>query len=205
MVPQHKKSVPCMDLSLHYRDYYWKEGIPYGLGRIETPDGNSFKIVMDPYRKRISIEKYDKNLRFVSVVYDSAMLDFRHLKPPAEHMAWQKVVLEESPEKIVCLIRNQDDRLLFEETHLFEKHLCRECRVVSPHGIVLSTHNMLYTHLGDHLNGAILYDITGRPVMYKRYEADEQDGEFTTLIEEVWDMHQKDLTQWQKSPSIQKA
>ena len=104
-------------------------------------------------------------------------------------MAWHKLILEETEEKIVCLIRDQNDRLLFEETCTFEKHLCRECRVVSPHGILLSTHKMLYTHLGDPYNGTVLYDTTGRPVMRKSYEANELDGEFTNLLEEVWDMH----------------
>ena len=108
-----------------YRDYVWREGIPYGIDPIEKDAAISYKIPMDPYRKRIAIEKYIHGI-FVGVIYDSAFLDFRHLKL-AEQTAWQKQIVEENNEQIISTIRNQDDRLVFIETYHFENHYCREC------------------------------------------------------------------------------
>ncbi|MGZ3633348.1 MAG: hypothetical protein ACXU9U_04950 [Parachlamydiaceae bacterium] len=44
-------------MSKYYRDYIWKEGIPYGIEAIESFETITYKIAMDPYRKRIAIEK----------------------------------------------------------------------------------------------------------------------------------------------------
>lgn len=177
----------------HFHDYIWREGIPYGIGFIEDPSQlhtPTYKIVMDPYRKRISIEKYSKGL-FEGIVYDSALLDFRHLKKP-EQMAWEKTTQHDDNGSLICLIRNQDDRLLFFETYLFESELCRECRVKSVHGYPLSTHRMFYTALNDPFNGVILYDCNEHPVMMKRYDINPETGEFTTLLEETWNPNAKD-------------
>lgn len=175
-------------MTKHFKDYVWKGGLPYGITPQEeaAQQSRTYKILMDPYRKRVSIEKYALE-QFVSVIYDSALLDFRHLKP-TEHMAWQKVVISETGDKTVCLIRNQDDRIAFIETHLFQNELCRECHVHSPHGLLLSVHKMLYKSLNDPWNGVVLYDQNQHPVMYKCYEVDEQTGEFTNLITEDWDI-----------------
>lgn len=171
-------------MSIHYRDYVWKEGIPYGIGATNDCKGMTYKIAMDPYRKRIAIERYENNV-FCSVVYDSALLDFRHLKP-AEQTAWQKVILSENSEKIVAAIYNQDDRLALIETYSFEGKFCRKCVSTSSHGIVLSHQKIFYQVLGDAFNGVLLQDINQHPVMFKRYESDSE-GEFTELIEEIWD------------------
>lgn len=174
-------------MTKYYKDYIWKDGIPYGLDPIEEiTKTDSYKIIMDPYRKRISIESYLKG-QFSTIVYDSILLDFRQLRQP-EQTAWQKIPITETPELMVCLIRNEDDRVLFTETHIFVNDLCRECRVSAPHGIPLSLHKMLYKSLGDPFNGVILYDQNEHPVMYKRYEFDEITQQFTTLLEEEWNM-----------------
>lgn len=170
-----------------YRDYFWKEGIPYGIE--PTEDGGTVKIVMDPYRKRISIEKYQDRV-FAGVIYDSALFNFRHLKP-AEQNAWQKNPIRQDDNSIECLIRNQDDRVVIKEVYRFEKGVCRECFAYSPQGILISRQHMLYTALQDPLNGVILYDANEHPVVFKKYAISEETGEFTDLLEEQWDMKKK--------------
>jgi hypothetical protein len=174
----------------YYKDYIWKGGIPYGVREIKEPEKVSnltaYKILMDPYRKRISIEEYVQG-RFSKIIYDSALLDFRNLKSE-EHIAWQKSIVSETGDTIICMIRNQDDRIVFIEKYLFEKNLCRECHVSSPHGYPLSFHKMLYKKFGEPFDGVILYDCNEHPVMRKRYQFDEEAGEFTELIEESWDL-----------------
>lgn len=168
----------------HYDDYLWKDGIPYGVGKTQDKDRNiTYKILMDPYRKHISIEQYGKGA-FKKVIYDSQLLDFRKLKP-AEQNAWQKETMAENSEPI-SLIRNQDDRIVYMETYTFDNNLCRECRAHSPHGIPLSRQRMYYKELGDTFNGVILYDCNDHPVMSKTYEFDVETGEFTDLINENW-------------------
>lgn len=171
-------------MTQYFSDYYWKFGIPYGLNR-EVKDV-AYKIVSDPYHKRISIEKYVNEV-FDSVVYDSVLLDFRHLRV-AEHIAWQKDTYKETDNSLVCLIRDQNDRLLFQESYTFERGLCRSCNVQSAHGCSLSLHRMFYVNFQDPFNGVILYDKNCHPVMYKCYDTDPQTGEFTTLLTEEWDM-----------------
>jgi hypothetical protein len=167
----------------HYLDYFYKEGIPYGLNPLDdksVSDNESYKIVMDPYRKRISIEKYIRG-NFASCVYDSALLNFRHLNQ-IEQQAWQKVPVVETEEYVECLIRNQDDRVLFIETYFFEKNLCKKCIVKSPQGLLLSTQVMRYTFLNDSENDVTLYDSNDRLVLKKTYQADPITGEFTVQI-----------------------
>lgn len=174
-------------MTKHYTDYFWKDGTPCGYGPLEAlTQQDSYKIVSDPYYKRISIEKYLLG-KFSEILYDSHFLDFRHLKKP-EQTAWQKIPISETDECVICLIRNQDDRVLYTETHLFVNGLCRECQVKTPQGILISTHRMYYKSLGDNFDGVILYDTLDHPVMLKRYEFDEKLNQFTTLLEEQWDM-----------------
>lgn len=173
-----------------FREYFWKGGIPYGRGSLENGSERGFKIVMDPYRKRISVEKYAEG-KFSSVIYDSALFDFRLLKPE-DQLAWHKEMLAESENEGSALIRNQDDRVIVVETYTFEKGLCRECLVKTPQGVHVSTQRMYYASLGDAFNGVVLFDINSNPVMYKRYEVDAA-GEFSTLIEEHWNLESATL------------
>jgi hypothetical protein len=174
-------------MNIYYSDYIWKGGIPYGIGE----KGKwGYKIVMDPYRKRICIE-FAKEKEIPSLIYDSALLDFRHLKQE-NHQGWQKEIVQETEKTVVCLIRDQNDRLLFIETHHFTSDVCRLCCVTSLHGVVLSIHKMFYTSLGDPYDGVALYDVQNRLVMCKRYVFDSGSRQFTELLEEHWDARRLD-------------
>lgn len=173
----------------YFTDYYWKDGAPRGLSPIPPEskhEGISYKIVADPYNKRISLEKYDKG-QFLSIIYDSALFDFRHLKP-REQYAWQKATIEENDSQTICHIRNQDDRLILIEEYLFEENRCRECRAKSPHGLLISKQKILYKDLNDAFDGVILFDSNNHPIMLKKYKVDELSKEFTELLEEQWNM-----------------
>lgn len=177
-------------MAKYYQDYTWKEGKPRGLPKTsEEPPlkGIAYKIVADPYYKRISIEKYQDG-SFASIIYDSALFDFRHLKP-AEQTAWRKDKVNESDRTVICHIRNQDDRLILIETYTFEHQLCRECRSSTPHGVLVSVQKIQYVSLGDTFNGVTLYDSNDHIVMFKKYKTDEA-GEFTELLLESWDQMQ---------------
>lgn len=169
-----------------FRDYFWKKGKPYGRELAEPGNGIAYKIVTDAYGKRYSIEKY-QNGKFDRVVYDSLLLDFRHLTP-ADQMAWQKEVLFEDETVAKCLLRNQEDRAILLETHCFDNQRCRSCQISSIHGLPLSLHRMYYQALHDPFDGVVLYDLENRPVMLKTYQTDLQTGEFSLLLSEEWDM-----------------
>jgi hypothetical protein len=173
----------------HFQDYYWKEGKPYGRKEVDSSQTPySYKIIVDPYYKRFSIEKY-YFAKFDRVIYDSYLLDFRHLTLK-DQMAWQREVLREEKDLSVCLLRNQDDRAILIETLLFEGEQCRECTTRSVHGIDLCIHRMYYRSLQDRFNGVVLYDNEGHPVMMKMYETDPLTGEFTNLLFEEWNMQE---------------
>lgn len=173
-------------MSKFYQDYVWKEGIPYGLGSASL-DGSmpAYKIAMDPYRKRIALEMYC-NGKFDAILYDSALFDFRHLKL-GEQNAWQKVIVSENEEKAIAQIHNQDDRLVCVETYVFDQGLCLSCTAVSAHGILLSLQRIYYKSLGAAFDGVILFDACKHPVVQKSYARDPLSGEFSELLEEVWD------------------
>src|SRR5689334_3093773 len=96
-----------------FADYHWREGKPQGKISLthEEVIANpiAYKIVKDPYQKQISIEQYEHGA-FKTIVYDTLLFDFRHLKP-TEQRGWQKQLLLETPQKVICLIRNGDDRI----------------------------------------------------------------------------------------------
>lgn len=181
-------------MTLYYRDYFWKNGIPYGIGAVDplSYEEPTYKIVMDPYRKHISIEKYQKNA-FQKIIYDSVFLNFRHLKNE-DHRAWQKITVDETDEKVVCHLKDQDDRLVFEEIYFFKGNLCHECHAISPHGILISVQHMLYKKFQDPCNGVILYDSNHHPVVFKEYVFDEDTHAFTDLIEAKWNMQNFEIS-----------
>jgi hypothetical protein len=169
-----------------FADYFWKEGLPYGITPVLDMDHIAYKIVMDPYRSWVSIEKYSQG-KFREVVYDSQRLNFRKLKPESQ-TAWMKTLVEEGESGSSYLILDQNDRVIYIETYTFEGHLCRSCKTFSPQKLPLALTRMYYKHLGDPFNGIILFDLENHPVMYKMYEVDLKTNEFTTLIQESWDM-----------------
>jgi len=172
-------------MTKHYADYVWKNGRPRGLS-VLPPDANlvgiSYKIIADPYFKRISVEKYQSGT-FSQTIYDSALFDFRHLKA-AEQASWQKTTVSETENQVICHIRNQDDRLVLIEEYSFENQLCRSCITKSPQNVTVSIQKIQYSSLGDPFNGVILYDINEHTIMSKRYKIDEETLSFTDLIEE---------------------
>lgn len=173
----------------HFEDYYWKQGKPYGKQVIDPEKSPcSYKIIVDPYYKRFSIEKYQYT-HFEKIIYDSCLLDFRHLTLK-DQMAWQREIFKEENNISHCLLRNQEDRAILLETLVFEGECCRMCTTSSIHGVPLSIHRMYYCHLNDHFNGVILYDIEKHPVMMKIYEIDPLSGEFTQLLMEEWNMQE---------------
>lgn len=169
---------------MHYNDYCWKKGFPVGI----TGNGKNeitYRIISDPYRKWVSIEQYKLGL-FDKVIYDSHLLDFRHLNP-ANQATWQKIPVNQTETESYCLIRNQDDRALVFETHLFKGERCIECKIHSVHHILIAIQKMSYIELGDPFDGVTLYDNNNHPVMYKRYKTDKETGEFAELMEEQWE------------------
>lgn len=173
----------------YFEDYLWKKGKPVGKTVLspqhisEAPQ--SYKIVSDPYYKRISVEKYVYAV-FEKIVYDSVFLDFRKLQPN-EQTAWSKELFKEDDTHQSSLIRDQYDRLILIETSLFEQGFCRECRISSSHGILVSVHRMYYKVLNDAFNGVVLFDAEGKAVMRKEYDADPHTNEFTDLLKEDWE------------------
>lgn len=170
----------------HYQDYYWKSGKPCGFNRVDPLlVAFSYRIVSDPYFKRFTVEKYVCN-RFEKIVYDSALLDFRHLTL-TDQMAWQREILQEENERMISLLRDQNDRAILTEDLFFENNRCKTCTTFSIHGLLLSIHHMYYKDLKDPFNGTVLYDSEGKLVMRKIYEIDPSSGEFTDLLSEERD------------------
>lgn len=172
-----------------YQDYVWLKGVPRGKLPVESDEiatvATYYKIIDDPYHKRYSVERYEKG-HFSGVAYDSLLFDFRHLRP-AEQQGWSKETTSVDEGSVTCLIRSQDDRVIYLETHVFEGEMCRECHIFSPHGLLLATSRMFYRSRGNTADGVVLFDRQGKPVMYKLYETAE-DGQFAELIEEQWDL-----------------
>lgn len=167
-----------------YLDYYWKNGKPVGAGFGSINDNQAFKVIRDPYGKRYSVEKYALG-KFVEIVYDSSLFDFRHLKSE-ETSAWQRENLEELPELTRALIRSMDERIILREESYFKDGICHSCKIFSPHGVFVGTQNILRTSSGDLFNGVILHDCLNRPVVIKKYSIDESNS-FTELLGEQWD------------------
>jgi hypothetical protein len=152
---------------------------------VEGRDEQSFyKVITDPYHKRYSIEKY-QGKHLIDVVYDSALFDFRWLKP-VEQNAWRKEIVEETEDEVVCLIRNQDERVVLREHYFFKEGLCHYCKASHPCGEHISLQQMYYKQFGDAFNGVVLFDKQSKPVVFKEYEIDDAMGEFSALIKEEW-------------------
>lgn len=166
----------------HYNEYYWKNGKPYGKGVTDDLSGITFRIVVDPYYKRFSVEEY-RNFNFHQLIYDSALFDFRALLKP-EQAVWLREKLNDQTE----IIRDEIDRIILIESYQFEEGFCRECRVTTPFNTLVSLHRLHYHHLGDAINGVILYDRAGSPVMKKTYALQKDSLEFGELLDETWEM-----------------
>lgn len=170
--------------TIYYRDYFWKDGLPVGKDALTEPTGTCYRILSDPYKKRITVEKYVWG-DFDELTYDSQLLDFRKLK--VENMnAWEKKLLSESEENSKFLLRDENDRVVLMETYTFKDKRCVECHTYYPMGILVSVQKIFYKEFNDPFNGVILYDGQGRQVMRKEYEMDNVTKEFGTLLKEEW-------------------
>ncbi|MEM1282884.1 MAG: hypothetical protein AAGG81_04950 [Chlamydiota bacterium] len=171
-------------MNKNFKSYYWDNGRPRGFNVVDDSEPVTYKVIVDPYYKRYTLEKY-KEGKFADIIYDSALYDFRWLKPQ-EQAAWQKQTIEESASEQTCLIRNQDDRVISTEKYTFEKGLCTTCEIYYPHGPLIATQRITYTKLGAEENVVTLLDRLKNPVVIKKYESNEETGEFTTMISELW-------------------
>lgn len=168
-----------------FSDYCWKNGRPIGKSQISLPLSDAYSIVSDPYYKRFTIEKF-KNGKFQEIVYDSILLDFRHLRE-GNYQGWQRETISETSDTLTCILRNLDDRALLIERQQFQDGLCKYCQLCSIHGILIGEQTMHYISSGDSWNGVSLLDRDRRLVMRKVYNVHPKTGEFTDLQEEVWD------------------
>lgn len=181
----NEKLTDYLSMSKYYRDYFWKDGIPYGLDPLSDPSATSYKIPMDPYRKKISIEKYEWG-DFFTQVYNSELLDFRSLKVENQ-LAWERTALPKS-EGPKSLIRDQNDRVILIEEYVFRKTRCIECRILTPHKVLIAVQNIYYKEFNEAFDGVILRDANNHQVMSKEYAMNSQTNEFGDLLKENWDM-----------------
>lgn len=173
-------------MTTYFNDYFWRNGKPIGRGVVSTtPQQHTYKIVSDPYFKRISLERYNNGV-WDSVIYDSQLLDFRKLNE-RDQLAWQKEIIEELPDQQTCLIRDHDDRVVFLEKHQFQKNMPAQCEIFSPQGLLLAIQKISYKFRGDIYDGVTLLDGNGRTILKKIYVFDEISRQFTDLLEENWD------------------
>lgn len=159
----------------HFRNYFWKEGKPQALHPCTPDEPTSYKIISDPYRKRLSVEQYISG-RFERVIYDSSLFDFRHLKSE-QWDTWQREHLDEKR----ALLRDINDRIILME--YFQEDTCQ---IFSPQGILIATQTEQRLSKNDPFNGVTLVDSNAKPVLIKHYDVDEA-GNFTTLLKEVWE------------------
>lgn len=168
---------------MNYQDYRWKDGIPYGISLPEKGTIFTYRLFQDPYRKRFSVEEYEKGA-FKRVVYDSGSFDFRVLFKE-EDAAWQREILEEDPTVMRSIIRNMEERIILIEEHLYKDGICLGCKLYSPQGVFVGTQTVLDKERGDEFDGVKLEDATGRKVLQKKYAKDPVTGDFGALLESI--------------------
>ena len=150
-----------------YTDYVWKEGIPKGIAGPQP----RYEIITDPYGKRYLI--LDQNHQ---LIYDSNVIDFRHLNP-RHQQGWSRDALNEDQ----FLVRDRDHFPLFIEHHFFKEGLPIECKFYSLSRVLIAVQKIHYVHLGEANNSVTLCDIEGKPILKKEYVVNDQ-LEFTTLL-----------------------
>ena len=143
----------------YYHSYSWKNGLPVGNSKTQDPtkEKSSYAILSDPYRKRLSIEKYTYG-KFDSVIYDSNLLDFRQLHPSIQER-WLRETLDETPDTLTALVRDENHRAILIEEHDYKKS---RCSFLSP----LEKKLLGYQEILE--DCAILYDSEGMVVLEKK-------------------------------------
>lgn len=152
-----------------FNDYIWREGKPVGKGIVKSEAALAYRIVMDPYKKWISIEMYKRG-HFTTLLYDSRFLDFRKLNAKNQ-LGWRKTPFGSDE----SWIYNEEDRLI-----LREKATPSECFIYSLHGVLLCRY-ALFTEKAQ----VVLYDAHSHPVMMQSYRTYSR-GEFIDLQKEEW-------------------
>ena len=151
---------------IHYLNYYWDQGIPKGTDPVDPAVPISYRITSDPYRKRITIEKYHHN-QFYSIVYDSNLFDFRKLSPAIQE-SWERVSLSESEDQLTCLIKDENDLAVCIEVHTYEKGMCTLCEYkTASNQFLIATQKLYYQKEGHPKDVGILYDMEGKIVFEK--------------------------------------
>lgn len=134
----------------------------------------AYRILADPYNKRISIERYRFG-RFDGLIYDSLFLDFRTLTE-RDQKAWSQEELPQDDSRLTILVRDMNERVLYlEENHFNEEGRCIRCDIKTPNGWLLASNHILE-------DGVELYDCAGKLVGKKKYAVDEN-GVFRDLLE----------------------
>lgn len=175
-----------MQEKICFRDYSWDKGRPIGRIRCaakETPI--SYKIVHDPYYKRICIERYAWGL-FQESIYDSCLLDFRSFRQGKEPVAWERQLIQETDKELRFLVKDEEDRVRFLENHTLESGRTVKGEIFSMHGLFLCSHHLFWRDKGDAWNGLQIWDREGRLVLTKNYTLTPNTGDFADLIAEKW-------------------
>ena len=175
-----------MQEKIYFKEYIWNKGRPMGLKGCDpqkTP--LSYKIVHDPYYKRICVEKY-AFLRFQETVYDSLLLDFRSFRQGKEPAAWERQLLQETETLLQFIVKDEEDRVRFLETHILEAGRTVKGETFSMHGIFLCSHQLFWQSQGDSWTGLQIWDREKNLVLTKRYTTAADSEEFAELIAEKW-------------------
>lgn len=171
----------------YFTDYYWKDGQPVARDQVSVDQmkglQEAYRFVHDSYHKHLTLEHY-KEGRFAGVIYDSRLLDYRHLKNEAFQHAWRKERLEETESQVQSVLFDETDRVAMIETYRFEEGRCISCEMTSPHGIPVGTQRLYYD--GPFI-GVVLFDANDHPVLAKRYRLGP-DQQFSKLEETIWNL-----------------
>lgn len=175
-----------MQEKIYFREYFWDKGRPFGRGGCTPKEAPiSYKIVHDPYYKRICLEKYVWGL-FQESIYDSFLLDFRSFRQGKEPAAWEKQLVQDTGEQLRFIVKDEDDRVRFFENHTLESGRTVKGEIFSVHGIFLCAHRLFWMSKGDSWNGLQIWDREERLVLTKIYNVSPDTGDFADLIAEKW-------------------
>ena len=168
---------------MFFTDYVWINGRPKGRSERldESSDALAYKIVKDPYGKRISLERFQSG-KFLDCLYDSHLFDFRVLCSKVDS-SWQKIDTGSITEPSSWII-DHDDRTIAKEIYHFDKELCTECHIYYPQGPLVAKQKMAYQGKENFLCAIALFDISNHPAGLKIFAPDGSGA----CIFESWDM-----------------
>jgi hypothetical protein len=162
-----------------YLKFSWKNGTPFGIDPVQGAVPVAYRVIKDPYRKRFSVERYH-NLIYQSTVYDSGVFDFRKLRS-AEQKVWRREEIEQG-----ALIRDEDDRVILRERYFFLGDVCQELELRSAQDLLVARQTMYYSSLGDPFDGALLFDLEGGVILWKKYALESETNQWSHVISQGW-------------------